>query len=143
MQKNIRGEEKTMGNQETKLTIRKNYHHYHVPSMSNIHSLKKDAIFVSDANSISHELAKCLGAIMVKRFSDLKFNPEIVRALGVISDEVAKFGFEKNHGSFLTEASPNESPNRRVDLVSLTDNQRYEFETDKTINKSNCCTIYI
>ena len=112
-----------------------NYRKFHIPGHSNHHSIKRDAIFVSNSNTVKHELAKCLGAIMLQRYNDLKFNEEIIKALTLIDDEVNKFGFCKSPSSFLTEACPNIKPERRVDLVNLTDATRYEFESLKSEKK--------
>lgn len=129
-------------NTKDKKKMRKNWYKYHIPGMSGIHRLKKNAIFVSNANTINHELAKCLGAIMVNRFGDLKFTPKIKKCLYEIDKEVRKLGFVKSPSDFVTEAEPN-SENRRVDLVELKNNTRYEFETKKRERKENCITIYL
>jgi len=80
---------------------------------------------------------------MLKRFGDVKFNSAILLALNLIEDQVNSFGFAESPTDFITEAEPNGEKNRRVDLVSLYDDMRYEFENDHKIKKDNAITIYI
>jgi len=124
-----------------------NYRKYHIKGQSNVHSVKKNVIFLNAHNTIKHELAKSLGAIMLHRFGDVKFSDDIKLALEWIQSEVCKFHFEKNRTDFLTEASPNDEPDRVVDLVNLNEPipeyARFEFETNLKILKKNTVTIYI
>ena len=123
---------------------RKNYHSYHIQGCSQIHTVKSNVIFLNNHNTVLHELGKCLGAIMVHKFGDLKFSPETVGALRVINEEVGKLNLVKCESNFITEAVPNEDKSRRVDLVGLRDNVRFEFETDaKNIKKDNVITVLL
>lgn len=126
-----------------KLAITQHWHKYHIPGMSHIHTLKRDAIFISNANSIKHELAKCLGAIQIKRYGDVFFNKDIIDALDIIEKSVLNCEPFKEDSSFITEAVPNEDKTRRVDLVNLKTNVRYEFETLNNIRKEDCITVYL
>lgn len=38
--------------------IKENYNSYHVPSMANIHRIKRNAVFINRKNDILHEIAK-------------------------------------------------------------------------------------
>jgi len=126
--------------------IRKNYHSYHIPSMPHHNTLKRNAIFINNHNTLKHELSKSLGSIMISKYSEVKFTDKIREAINLIEEEVNKIGFVENHSEFITEACPNEEPNRRVDLVNLNEPEtklgRYEFETTK-IKKEGAITIYI
>jgi len=116
---------------------------YHTPGCGNYIRRAKNAIFISRHNSIRHELGKCLGAIMVSRFGDLKFNQFIIDALIDIEYQVNSFGFTHNHHDFISEAVPNDRKERRVDLVDLVNSDEIEFETSKAISKKDCVTIRI
>lgn len=124
----------------------KNQRNYHVPGCSSNHNPKKNSISISDHNTIKHELAKSLGAIMLSRFGDIKFTKEIVTLLNCLEHEVNTIGFVKDHADFITESVPNDEENRRVDLVNLNTDDRFEFETDHKIDKfknKGGITIYI
>ena len=120
-----------------------NYRQYHLPGCSNLMAVKKNVVFISNSNSIKHELAKSLGAIMIHRFGDLKFNKEILESLNNIEAEVIKMGWIKSEKDFITEACPCSNSKRRIDLVDLKTNTHYEFETSKKILKEGSVTIYI
>ena len=126
------------------LKERRHWHQYHIQGCSNINTLKVNAVFLNNHSTVLHELSKCLGAIMVRRFSDLKFNPKIIEALRLIDSEVSKLNLVKSEGNFITEACPNENKNRRVDLVELRNNVRFEFETNpKNVKKDDVVTILL
>ena len=120
-----------------------NWFKYHIPGCSNIHRIKKNVIFISDTNTIRHELAKSLGAIMLSRFGDIKFNARMIAYLTIIDEEIKLMNFAKNPTDFLTEAVPNSDSSRRIDLVSLKDCTHYEFETNHKIKKDGAVTIYL
>ena len=55
-------------NEKQKLQRRKEiWHKYHVPGCSNLHSLKINAIFISTANSLKHELKKTEVCYKIKK----------------------------------------------------------------------------
>lgn len=130
-----------------KRVISENYHKYHIPGMPHHNTLKRNAIFINRHNSIKHEISKCLGALILSRYSEVVFTDKIKEAINLIEEEVKKLNLIENHTEFITEACPNSEPDRRVDLVNLKETEtklaRYEFETDKTTKKSNSTTIYL
>jgi len=128
---------------KTKSRESKIYHSYHIPGRPHYNTLKKNAIFVSNANSVRHELSKCIGAIMIKKFGDVKFTKEIIKLIRIIDCEIGKLNLVVNSSNFITEAVPNNEGGRRVDLVCVNTDDRYEFETDHKIKKDNAITIYI
>jgi len=119
------------------------YHSYHIPKQSHLYTLKKNAIFISNANTVKHELSKCVGAIMLKKYGDIKFTKQIIHLIRNIDYEIDQLNLVSNPSNFITEACPNKEPNRRVDLVNIATDDRFEFETSTKIKKENCITIYI
>ena len=130
-------------NQGDKKKILNNWRHYFTPGCPRTHRLKKNAIFLSKHSKIRHQLAKCLGSIMVKKFGDVKFNDAIIEYLILIEKEVENIGLIDSPSEFITEAVPCEDKTRRVDLVELKNNVRFEFECDHKVRKENSVTIYI
>jgi hypothetical protein len=123
--------------------INKNYRSYHIPGQANHQSVKKNVIFISRANSIKHELSKCLGSIMIHKFGDVKFNRTILEAIKTIEYEIKQFNMPENPCDFITEACPNDRKDRRIDLVNIHHKDEFEFETDHTIKKEGAITIKI
>ena len=82
---------------------------------------------------------------MLGRYGDIKFSPELIDLLRIFANRISfeMSGFKKNKADFITEAVPNKESNRRIDLVNINNNTRYEFETNKKVKKDNCVTIYI
>lgn len=119
---------------------------YHTPGCADHQLRPKNAIYISGSNTLRHELAKCIGAYMLRKYGDIpEFDDWLKEELNDI-DETVKLlmkDFPKGSSDFITEAVPDDEPNRRVDLVRLPDNQKFEFETDSKIKKSGACTIYI
>ena len=95
-----------MNKKEKILNRKKNWCKYHVQSCSNLHRLKIDAIFISTANSLEHELKKLEVCYEIKK---------------------------KGH-SFITEAErcklDENKKKRRVDVVDIDSGEEYEIETD-------------
>ena len=121
------------------------YNKYHPPGGSKLQTVKLNAVFVSCHNTVRHELSKALGGIMLNKWGDVRFTPEIIKGLRVLSDLV-EFEFKdwsKNKVNFITEAVPTSDSKRRVDLVKLDDNTRIEFETSKQVLKDDSLTIFI
>jgi len=112
--------------------------------MPHHNTVKRNAIFLSKANSVKHELSKCIGSIMLNRWGDLKFSEHIVKNVNYLANiiELNMSGFPNRKAEFITEACSNEE-DRIIDLIRLEDNQRFEFETDNSVKKKNCITIYL
>ena len=95
-----------MNKRETIINRRKNWYRYHIPNKSNLHRIKKNAIFISTANSIEHER---------KKFE--------------ICYEIKQQGH-----SFVTEAELNRKehePRIRRDVVDIDDGSVWEIELRK------------
>ena len=125
--------------------INRNLRKYHIPSCSTSHHPKKNAIMISAANSIKHELAKCVGAIMIHRMGDVKFTSLVKEELESLSYAIELAVGPKFNDSidFITEACPNNQGNRRVDLINLETEDKFEFETNHDVKKADAITIYI
>jgi len=96
-----------MNKRERMLTIKKNWFKYHIPGCGNLMRVKRNAIFISAANSKEHEMKKC----------------EICYELKKIKHE------------FITEAERNRKRNEarvKVDIVDLTTGEEIEIETTKS-----------
>lgn len=121
---------------------------YHVPGCRDYQHRKRNVIFFG-SGSIKHEMAKALGGLMLSRWGDVKFSPEVVKKLQELQVAVnsAMLDFPSNKTEYITECVPNANPKRRVDLLCLDNNVRFEFETDHKIEKDkgdpNTITIYI
>src|SRR3990167_9354913 len=103
---------------------------YHVPGMQNFCHRKRNCIFFGH-ESTKHILAKCIGAMQLNKYSDVKFTLEMMELLNKLSESIdeATKDFVKNPADYLCEVVPNSEPNRRVDLLCLDTGQRYAFET--------------
>lgn len=128
-----------------KRLIDENRNLYKIPGGANYQLRTKNAIHISPACSIKHEIAKCLGAYMIRKWGDVKFNQDILNALEVLdlAANAQMYDWPKIKGSFITEAVIKKQPDRRVDLVVLDDNTHIEFETSKKIKKEGAVTIYL
>lgn len=87
---------------EISITRRENWVKYHIPGCSAIHRVKVDAINISAANSLAHEMAKCEVCYHLKKLGK----------------------------KFITEAVHNRT-GLRHDVVCLDDDIKYEIETNK------------
>ncbi len=128
-----------------KKAIIENRKKYRIQGGQNYQLRSLNAIYISPSNSVKHELAKALGAYMIRKYGDIKFTDYIIESLDQIELDVkmAMEGFAKEKDSFITEAVIKSQPDRRVDLVRLSDNTRFEFECSKKIKKEDCVTIYL
>ncbi len=131
-----------MTKKETEYKIEENRRKYLTPGTISL-LRPKNAVFLSTANSIKHELSKTIGALMLQRYGDIKFDEELVDAISHVSEmiEDKMKEFPKSNEPFITEAQLDKS--RRIDLVRLRDNQHFEFETNHTIKKEGAFTFYI
>ena len=102
---------------------------YKIQGGNNYQLRSRNAIYISPSNSVKHELAKTLGVYMIRKYGDIKFTRGIILTFKRLELEVKKAmeGFAKEKDSFITECVPKKEPSRRVDLVRLSDNTRYEF----------------
>lgn len=98
-----------------KKTEIENYKKYHTPGCQNYIKRPKNAIFISPANSIEHELTKALICYDIKKQGHI----------------------------FITEAVPNNRKSRRIDIVDLTNGEEIEIETNKRVFKVGSKTYYI
>lgn len=128
-----------------KIIIEKNRGKYMCPGGAVYTKRALNAVFISSTNTVRHELAKSLGAYMLRKWGEVKFTPEIVVLLKdlerVTKDVMADFVVEPK--AFITEAVPKWDKDRRVDLVCLDTLQHFEFETSKKICKEGAFTFYI
>jgi len=94
---------RNLNKKEQAIQEKKIWYKYHIPGMGNLNRVKKNAIFISAANSYEHELEKFRICYMLKSIGH----------------------------NFLTEAecSINKVKYRR-DVVDLTTGDIYEIETD-------------
>jgi hypothetical protein len=96
-----------MNQKQAYIETNRNWHHYHIPGQSNLQTLKKNAIFISAANSIEHER---------KKF------------------EIC-YDLKKQGHDFITEAELNkckDMPIIRRDIVDITTGEVYEIETEQS-----------
>ena len=119
---------------------------YHTPGCSHYVKRAKNAIFISNANKFNHELAKCVGALQLHRFGDIKISMRAFDLINELAKEMEK-DMVVSAADFITEAVVNQRKGRRVDLVCLKNNVRYEFENCHKISKVDddavVVTIYI
>jgi len=108
-----------------------NRNKYKIPSGGNFQLRSKNAIYISPSNTLTHELAKTIGAYSLRKFGDIKFDKPLVLLIKNLEDyfKLLMKEFPKEKASFITEACPKQFPNKRRDLVKLEDNWIFEFET--------------
>lgn len=112
---------------------------YHVPGMPNFARRTKNTIVYAANNTTLHELSKALGGLMLHKWGDVKFTEAVKKKLKELSISVdqAYQNSPKVRKAYITEAVPNNQPTRRVDLVRLEDDYRYEFEVSNHKNKKD------
>jgi len=134
-----------MNKRNTKKEIEKNRRKYTIPSGANYQLRSVGAVYTSPSNSTKHEVAKLIAALQLRKFGDVRFTQDMIDALNLLSEavEAATKDFPKSTATFITEAVPKLEPERRVDLVRLEDDMRFEIETNPKIKKKNCVTIYV
>jgi hypothetical protein len=131
---------------KTKITFEENRKKYRIPSGASYQLRSKDAVYFGKNESVKHIISKCLGAYMIKKYGDVKFTNELIESIKSVENEVNETFKDwtiKNKDSFITEAVIKKIPDRRVDLVRLSDNTHFEFELKKTESKENAISIYI
>jgi len=134
-----------MNKKQTKSNVEQNRKKYICMSGCNYKFRSKNAIFISTTNKLNHEVAKFVGAYMIKKYGDIKFTNRIIGAIKILEEAVVEDlkDFEKNPSNFITEAVPKVDKDRRVDLVRLEDEQWIEFENNHKIKKEGALSIYI
>ena len=118
---------------------------YTIPSGANFQYRSKNAIYISPNNTIKHEMAKCVGAYMLRKWGDIRWSDEVNEQLSMLQKTILKEmkEFSIQRQDFITEAVPKDDKNRRVDLVGLKDRTHYEWETNKKVKKENAITFYL
>lgn len=108
---------------------------YHIPGCERYQRRTKSTVVYAANNTTLHELSKALGGLMLHKWGDVKFTSEVKEKLKELSRAVdqAYAGSPKVRKAFITECVPNdertpEGKERRVDLLRLEDDYRYEFE---------------
>jgi len=124
-----------------------NYRKYHIPSCPAYMRRPKNAVYYSAANSIKHEISKAVAALMLHKWGDIRFGGAVTKHIEILaaSIDLTMQSFPKQKADYITEACPNGKTDRRVDLVRLRDDVRYEFECNSKVKKEgiNTITIYI
>ncbi len=127
------------------------------PTKSNrLQNVKKNAVMIHNSASVKgskhvrHELSKSLGGIMVHKWGDIKFDDKLKGMIGELADYVVDClfkGWADSHENFLTECY--DETGRRIDLVRLRGDVRFEWETDHSVDKGKehnddtTVTIYV
>ena len=96
-----------MNQKQLLIQRRKKWFEYHIPGMTNLHRIKKNAVFISAANSLGHEMKKL---------------------------ELC-YGLRKLGREFITEAERNRKAGEarvKVDIVDLDTGKEWEIETTKS-----------
>ena len=123
-----------------------NWKSYHVPGMPVYTKLKRNAVFQAANITFKHEITKSLICHMLGKHGDFKITDKMKELIVALHDECVKEfkDWPKQKAEFITEACPNDQPNRRVDVVKLDDDTKIEIETNHKINKGDdCITVYI
>ncbi len=105
---------------------------YHVPGMPNYARRKRNAVFFGSA-SIKHELTKALICLLLNKYGDIKLSQLSLNAINTLSQSIEfdMKDFETNKAEFITECVPNKQPDKRRDVVNITNGTIYEIETNK------------
>lgn len=143
-----------MNKKDRNKLIEDNRQKYILPSGAPFQYRSKNAIYISTTNRLNHEIAKCVGAYMIKKYGDFKFTDRIIGAIKILEESVKEElkDFPKNPCNFITECVPKtktkkekgvSEKDRRIDLVKLEDETWIEFENSKKERKERCITIYL
>ena len=68
----------------------KNWRGYSPTAGNRLQSVKSNAIFVHNNNSVKHELAKCVSAIMLHKWGDVLYDEKLNDAIQNVSDIVSE-----------------------------------------------------
>lgn len=127
---------------KTEELIEKNRRKYLTPGTVSL-LRPKNAVFISAANKLNHEISKTIGAYSLRKVGDIpQFSLKLINLLHEIEEEFNKLikDFSKDSEDFISEATIG---SRQIDLVRLRDVQHFEFETDHIIKKEGAFTFYI
>ena len=123
--------------------MNENYRSYSPTRGNRLLNCKKNVIHIGSNELIRHELSKCVGAIMIHKWGDVKFDDRLIDDIKDMADGIESIfkDWDKDTTDFLTEAWS--CKERRIDLVNLKINDHIEFETNHKISKDGAITIYI
>ena len=99
------------------------YKKYHIPGCSAYYRRPKNAIYISPANSLKHELAKAKVCYYIRKYGLDIPNGEVVTL-----DDLENYKSNKPQ-MFITEAVAKNG--KKPDVVILDTGQEIEIETDK------------
>lgn len=135
----------TMNKPQKKKNIQENRNKYRIPGGANYQLRTMNAIHISSANSVLHEIAKSLAAYELHKWGDIIIDQKTVDIIAELEKHIeSRFdGWVKQPTEFITEAVIKKEPDRRVDLVKLDDDTHIEFETNKKVKKEGAVTIYL
>jgi hypothetical protein len=120
------------------------YRAYHIPGCPNYCRRPLNALVFSRANSNLHEISKSVAGLMIYKYGDVKITAPMIKAIRELADLIdVEMKDCEEAMNFISEAVPNDDPSRRVDIVRIEDNNRYEIETNHSIKKECCTTIYV
>jgi len=108
---------------------KENWYTYHIPNTSRLHRMKVDIVNFSRNNTITHEMAKSLGAFQLMLYGEITMNKAIRDALRVLEKESKRD--KKDYHRIITEGEENSTRLKR-DLYDLTTGEIYEYETQKS-----------
>ena len=93
-----------MNKAERKKVSEQNRKLYKIPSGANYQLRSKNAIYISPTNSLRHELAKTIGAYMLRKYGDIKFSEQIGKCLycfsKIVTESMKDFPKEKHQFTF-------------------------------------------
>lgn len=128
-----------------KKSILENWRSYHVPGQGHYKTRARNAVHLNSNNTIEHELAKCIGGIMLNRYGDIKVDEIVRKEISMMAQVIrTAFGpgsFESHE--FISEAVPNEDSARRIDIVDINTDDRFEFVKSSLSEKSKDDCIII
>jgi len=104
---------------------------YKVPGGNSYMLRSKNAIFISSANTLKHEMMKLVIAYSLRKWGDFKITDEVRESLEDLQYrvELAMKDFSGGKKSFITECQSKEFPDKRRDMVILDTGQVVEIET--------------
>jgi hypothetical protein len=126
-----------------------NHKKYHIPGCPAYVRRPRNAVYYNAGSTTKHELCKAIGGLMLQKYGDIKFNELLIDKIEQVAANIDILCKDMGgKADFLTECVPNNEGNRRVDLLRLRDEVRFEFETNHKVLKAeklgvHTVTIYI